>query len=196
MSYDVIFPSPYSSGTDNCKPKDDTVRCLGKNPNTTFLQTYNCDLTYPKPDWADRAKKQIYRPDYVLSHFVHYSTVTKPMTDPSASSMRRYSETSPSERFIDERNEATMLHAKTMGDEATFDWHIKCKKGYSPPDRRDRFKCRVGFPYPRGTIYSENMPKQFTQDNYVQNCFALDAITDYWGPKLEQALSFRREKMP
>ena len=31
----------------------------------------------PKPDRAERAKKQIYRPSYVLNHYVHYSTATQ-----------------------------------------------------------------------------------------------------------------------
>lgn len=44
--------------------------------NATFLDAYNCDSSsLPKPSWADRARKQIYRADYVKYHFVHYATV-------------------------------------------------------------------------------------------------------------------------
>ena len=31
---------------------------------------------FPKPGWAERAKKQLYRSDYVFAHYVHYATVT------------------------------------------------------------------------------------------------------------------------
>jgi hypothetical protein len=53
-----------------------------KDPNKTYLATYNCEpTTHPKPHWAWRAKKQLYRPDFVLNHFVHYSLVTKEILD-------------------------------------------------------------------------------------------------------------------
>ena len=43
----------------------------------TFLQTFNCDQEEPPRKNVMPAEKQIYRPDYVLLHFVHYSTITK-----------------------------------------------------------------------------------------------------------------------
>ncbi|KAL3927910.1 MAG: hypothetical protein SGBAC_012882, partial [Bacillariaceae sp.] len=63
------------------KKRDGVIKTpiLDKADNVTFLEAYNCDSSpLPKPKYADRAKKQIYRTDYVLNHFVHYSTVTKP----------------------------------------------------------------------------------------------------------------------
>ena len=73
-----------------------------KSEDKTYLETYNCEyIKSPKPERFSRAmvsirfmyllvslcyythlisccytQKQFYRPDFVLSHFVHYSTVT------------------------------------------------------------------------------------------------------------------------
>jgi hypothetical protein len=45
--------------------------------NYTILQTYNCDRQKPGEKQQQMpAEKQIYRPDYVKHHFIHYSTVT------------------------------------------------------------------------------------------------------------------------
>jgi hypothetical protein len=53
-----------------------------KDPAKSYLATYNCEpTTHPKPQWAWRARKQIYRPDFVLNHFVHYSLVTRRILD-------------------------------------------------------------------------------------------------------------------
>lgn len=79
--------------------------------NATFLDAYNCDSSsLPKPSWADRARKQIYRADYVKYHFVHYSTVTEGIlqtyNDSSTSPWyRNYRESKSSERVTDEVNE-------------------------------------------------------------------------------------------
>jgi hypothetical protein len=56
--------------------------CLVPRHNTTYLSLYNCDTVKPpRPRKYFRNMKQIYRPDFVLSHFVHYSTVTRPMAE-------------------------------------------------------------------------------------------------------------------
>ena len=53
-----------------------------KDPAKSYLATYNCEpTTHPKPQWAWRARKQLYRPDFVLNHFVHYSLVTRRILD-------------------------------------------------------------------------------------------------------------------
>ena len=45
--------------------------------NYTMLQAYNCDRQKPGQKTKQMpAEKQLYRPDYVLHHFIHYSTVT------------------------------------------------------------------------------------------------------------------------
>jgi hypothetical protein len=46
--------------------------------NYTMLQAYNCDRQKPGEKKAKMpAEKQIYRPDYVKQHFIHYSTITE-----------------------------------------------------------------------------------------------------------------------
>ena len=46
--------------------------------NYTILQTYNCDRQKPGEKMHQMpAEKQIYRPEYVKHHFIHYSTVTE-----------------------------------------------------------------------------------------------------------------------
>jgi hypothetical protein len=68
-----IDPVPSSK-----KPPGKPQECLEPRKNETYLQVYNCEFIHPpKPERFSRAMKQIYRTDYVQSHFVHYSTVTK-----------------------------------------------------------------------------------------------------------------------
>ena len=91
-------------------------------PNATFLEAYNCDSAgSPKPVWAERARKQVYLADYVLSHFVHYSTVTMGyMQDtyqhPAAGGHYHphFRERAPTERTVNELTEAVMVHTKTI----------------------------------------------------------------------------------
>lgn len=72
------FTEPYFDNKE-CG-HDNNPRCHRKSPNVLFVETYNCYFqSVPKPKWADRARKQLYRPEYVLSHFVHYSTITSTM---------------------------------------------------------------------------------------------------------------------
>ncbi|KAL7549697.1 hypothetical protein ACHAWF_012964 [Thalassiosira exigua] len=69
----------YDEGAKECTHKMAKThnQCLAKSDNRTYLETYNCEyIRSPKPDRFERAMKQFYRPDFVLSHFVHYSTVT------------------------------------------------------------------------------------------------------------------------
>ena len=60
------------------KHKDEPDSCVVPKRDKTFLEVYNCEfIKPPKPDRCARAMKQIFKPNYVLSHYVHYSTVTK-----------------------------------------------------------------------------------------------------------------------
>lgn len=55
-------------------------RCFHLNIplNHTMLQAYNCDRQKPGEKLRQMpAEKQIYRPDFVMHHFIHYSTVTE-----------------------------------------------------------------------------------------------------------------------
>ena len=62
--------------------RESTPSCLVKRRNETFLSLYNCDTVKPpRPRVYFRNMKQIYRPDFVLSHFVHYSAVTRKIAE-------------------------------------------------------------------------------------------------------------------
>lgn len=70
----------FDEGAEECThkmAKEGHNQCLMKSDDKTYLETYNCEyIKSPKPERFARAMKQFYRPDFVLSHFVHYSTVT------------------------------------------------------------------------------------------------------------------------
>ena len=103
-------------------------------PNATFLEAYNCDSAgSPKPEWAERARKQVYIADYVLYHYVHYSTVTMGYiqdtyqhhvtgTGTSDSYRPYFRERPPTERPANELTEAVMVHTKTI----KFDQSMLC----------------------------------------------------------------------
>ena len=97
------------------------------------------------------AEKQLYRPDYVLQHFIHYSSVTvlaqMTMTEFEAAGfpwLKTKITPDPLSRFSDELNEATMLHTKAVARQDTAGWQKACMAGFN--DKRAR--CRVGVPFP------------------------------------------------
>ena len=146
---------------------------------------------FPKPDWAQRAKKQIYRPDFVLSHFVHYSTITEGILESPAQNPSwnlRYKENSLTERFTRELDEAVMLHTKTTVPGDTRKWFDWCKFGFKGNHRQ---QCRVGFPYPSST----NTGETSTEDGYAHNCYTNSRLTNIFIPKLKQAMKIRQEKI-
>jgi hypothetical protein len=161
-----------------------------KKENITFLEAYNCDgSTSPKPAWADRARKQVYRSDYVLYHFVHYSTVTQGIIKTYKEKKgwsRFYHESSTSERTTDEVNEATMLHTKTTTDEQTSRWRKRCNFEFKKKWRG----CYIGFPWPDGIERNGTLSHDETGLEY--NCFPNEKITNYWVPKLRDALAARQ----
>ena len=84
---------------------------------------------------SNPAEKQIYRTDYVLTHFVHYSTVTtdamlsRTETE-SRSDLRPFRQRFNDKRnhFLDEINEATMMHTKAVPFEDTVNFINVCKR--------------------------------------------------------------------
>lgn len=162
--------------------------CMKKRDDATFLETYNCDFVpLPKPDWSDRAKKQIYRPDYVLSHFVHYSTVTKGILVTSKEDENWnywYRESKKSERFTNELEEAVMIHSKTTVPGNTKGYKRICKLGYKGSWKE---KCRVGFPIPNNVLV-ENAT---TPEGYGYNCYTNQKVTEKYAPALRAAMNKR-----
>lgn len=169
-----------------------TVSVLEKVPNVTFLEAYNCDSSpLPKSKYADRAKKQIYRTDYVLNHFVHYSTVTKPYMDfyQDAKDNKRawpriLKERFPSERVTDELNEAVMVHTKIVTWKNSRDNEKRCHKNARANKLWRAKGCYVGFPSPNGTA----MYGHSGEDGMEYNCFINHKVENYWVPLLKERL--------
>jgi hypothetical protein len=158
--------------------------------NATFLEAYNCDLARsPKPNWANRRKKQIYRADFVPYHFVHYSPVTKGLLktykdDPSEWKPYEEGYREKTERIVDEIHEAVMFHTKTIAAKDTKEWQAKCKTG--------KTGCLVGFPWPKGV---EEKEKDKNEEGYSFNCFKNSKVERYWAPRLRGALKSRTRSL-
>ncbi len=172
--------------------KEDEPLCLAKRENATFLETYNCDFVpLPKPSWADRAKKQIYRPDYVLSHFVHYSTITKGILETYADRKAQnrgwdywYREPKSRERFTDELEEAVMIHSKTTVPGNTKGYRKTCKLGFVETWKE---KCRVGFAIPENKLIANVS----IFEGYQPNCYTIDKVTNLLVPRLRKLMNKR-----
>jgi hypothetical protein len=157
-------------------------------PNLTYLEAYNCDSSpIPKPEWAERARKQIYRADFVPYHYVHYSTVTSGLLteykDNTKSWRKDYTEST--ERVTDEANEAIMLHTKTTTAEQTTRWKKRCHYQF---DKKWR-GCYVGFAWPDNKEDPAHAHRE--EDGYEYNCFRNERVDNYWIPRLKEALAKR-----
>lgn len=134
--------------------------------------------------------KQIYRPSQVLSHFVHYSTVTRRIAQNGLTS----NSTSPHRKtiasaeyrdvFLDELTQGSLLHAKTVLPYETSTWEANCKHG-------SKHGCSVGFECPDSTQFIDALhQKNVFQDELGQycNCWVDPNIESKWLPRLESAL--------
>jgi len=196
---DYDYTEPYWDGdAKSCGTNATTARCVIQRPDALFLETYNCDLSLPKPDWSQRAKKQIYRPSYVLNHYVHYSTVTnktvvyyedavKEIGGGSISWYRGfYSESSPSERFVDEQEEAVMMHTKSTLPEETNEFKERCHYTHWPKNEWD--KCRVGFSHPLDFREGSGQPWR-SSDGFNYTCWKNERLETIFLPKLRKELA-------
>lgn len=183
----------------DCLSREDGISCFQlKVPlDKTMLQTYNCDRQSFSTGKVMQmpAEKQLYRPDYVLQHFIHYSAVTV-LSDMNINEWRKFTRTNrpyynkaaatfharafpdPLSRFGDELNEATMLHTKSIATSDTTDWNSACK-GIG------NYTCRIGVPHDGLVEDKDNM---IDQQGWVKNCFINPTIENYWVPKLEKEL--------
>lgn len=56
--------------------------CLLPRRNESFLHVYSCDqVKWPRPFHYFQEMKQIFQPELVLSHFVHYTVATREMAE-------------------------------------------------------------------------------------------------------------------
>ena len=164
-------------------------QCLAKNESMTYLETYNCEyIKSPKPDRFARAMKQLYRPDFVLSHFVHYSTVTADMAREKQNTKGQFirdKTTNPEvERFVDELSEGVLIHAKTTVPAETFSRDKMCKEN-GPSNCLVGIPCSDDVPF-NDALHTKNVFRD--ENGKYCNCWMNRKVEDYWLPKLKDAL--------
>jgi hypothetical protein len=180
------------TATNKKKKKDDPAHT--KKATVPFLQAYNCDTEAPpKPPSGDRARKEIFRPAYVLYHFVHYSLVSTSVAsyyNGSSSWMRQDTELHAPEHQTNETTEAVMLHAKSAKEGDHSGWQSQCKT-------RKKYKgCVIGIPWPRTIAnWTGQEGEAKGSDDYLYNCHENTKLTDYWLPKLAKAMEDRDSKL-
>lgn len=171
-----IETDPSSMCTPN--PKGEAM-CLAKSASSTFLETYDCEPTpLPKPDYGFRAKKQLFRPSFLLNHFVHYTTVTRRIHEAPEQASPPFDQRLPYERRVDELTEAFMLHTKTTDPAATANWTERCRN-------IDEMKhCPVGIAWPlREEAGSQS---KVNSDGFGYNCYQHARIQKDLGLKVRR----------
>jgi hypothetical protein len=164
--------------------------CVGPRQNETFLRVYNCDyIKHPRPERFSRAMKQIYRPAHVLSHFVHYSTVTADIAryyiDDPKIFQRTVRESEFHDVFLNELTEGTLIHAKTVLPYETVSRTAVCINA-------SKYTCPVGHECPSGVDFDDSIHKNnlFHDENGKYcNCWVDEHVETFWIPLLEKALA-------
>jgi hypothetical protein len=150
--------------------------------NRSILQTYNCDRQLVKKE-SMPAEKQIYRTDYVLQHYVHFSTVTlytaMNVEETKAAGMKfGRSAPDPLSRFANEVTEVTMLHTKSVATQDTAGWQKRCMG-------QMKGECRIGVPFP--DLNTSSLASTDDQ-GWMYNCYVNPKIERYWAPRLDSEL--------
>ena len=136
------FTEPFvNDAVPECTSHCTDCDCRQKRSNATYLESFCEPFPFPREFPKTKAKmKQIYRPAFVLNHFVHYATVTNFVhTRPHHPRVVGW----PYERRAKEFTEAYMVHTKTRSPPRTSGWkssHKPC--GVLP------HKCPVGLAFP------------------------------------------------
>ena len=169
-----------------------TEACIVPRHNETFLRVYNCDyIRPPRPERFARAMKQIYRPAFVKSHFVHYSTITADIvryyrdTPDKSRFTRRVSAREWGDAFLDELAEGVLVHTKSVLPYETMARNATCQLESKHP-------CAVGYVCPDSLPFDDKLHQKnvFHDDKGKYcNCWTNSHVEDYLVPKLEAALA-------
>jgi hypothetical protein len=168
-----------------------TEACIVPRRNETFLRVYNCDyIRPPRPERFARAMKQIYRPAFVLSHFVHYSTITasiaryyKDAPDPSKF-IRRVQTSDWGDAFLDELTQGVLVHTKSVMPHETMTRNATCWLG-------SKHVCQVGYTCPDSLPFDDKLHQKnvfHAENGSFCNCWVNRHLEDYLVPRLEAAL--------
>ena len=140
--------------------------------NSSILYTYNCDKEKLPKIKHDHAEKQIYRTDYVLMHFIHYSTITTDSELPKSEFDKR-PDLSWRPRFNDKKNritneldEAVMIHARAVSTDMFLN-------------------TLIGFPWPN---YTRSNVSLMDRKGHYYNCFQNEYVEKFWIPKFHKVL--------
>jgi hypothetical protein len=168
-----------------------TEACIVPRRNETFLRVYNCDyIRPPRPERFARAMKQIYRPAFVLSHFVHYSTITaniaryyRDSPDPSKF-IRRVQTSDWGDAFLDELTQGVLVHTKSVLPHETMTRNATCQL-------ESKHVCAVGYACPDSLPFDDKLHQKnvFRDENgSFCNCWVNTHVEDFLVPRLEAAL--------
>jgi Glycosyltransferase family 92 len=192
---------PRRAYIDDIIPINDPVQCWSNEPcfdlkipyRHPMLQAYNCDRQKPgEKQRSMPAEKQLYRPDYVLQHFVHYSVATvlseknRTEYEKDGFSWRSRAFPDPRQRFGDERTEGLMIHTKSVARQDTAGYNRMCHINNTYLNPRRQGLCRLGIPYP--PQYNPSQSTNATPEGYAYNCYVNEQVEDYLIPKLIEKL--------
>jgi hypothetical protein len=141
--------------------------------------------------------KQIYRPDHVFSHFVHYSTVTAGMAQSYSEfvnmpgskggfefvNKKSWIKTAP-ELFLNELNQGALVHARSALPHETRRRTAECFEG-SKSNCILGFLCHDAVPFVDEKKTNNNF---HNLDGSFCNCWRNPVIDDILAPKLEARL--------
>ena len=173
----------------NMKKKIDTAPCVISKRDISRIQLYNCDyIKPPRPYRFQRAMKQIFRPSFVLSHFVHYTTVTQTMAqyfrDTKGAFKLDVKLIDQGEVFVDEVEEGIMIHAKAILPAETMSRNSTCFNG-------SKKTCPVGIPCPASVPFDDTNhqmnPFRDNQGNFC-NCWVNEKLEHHFLPLLQKIL--------
>lgn len=160
----------------------------------TFFFSY---IRPPKPERFQRAMKQIYRPSYVLSHFVHYSTITADMAEtysqfishsnPSSYDLnvreRRFTEQSP-ELFLNELTQGSLIHSRSILPHETMRRSAECFN-------KSPWNCMLGYLCEDEILFSDEKHKDNTfqkSNGEYCNCWRNPVVDDTLVPLLAERI--------
>jgi Glycosyltransferase family 92 len=173
--------------------------CRKKRDDATFLEAFCEPLPFPRKYPEAKTKmKQIYRPSFVLNHFVHYAAVTDLVnTRPKFPRVVGY----PIERRAKEFTEGYMLHTKTRLPHLSRNWNSTSTCRQTPD------KCSIGIPYPyyqgsadaiNGT-FANNLPvdsngHRLNEFGIPFNCYELRKVQEDLAIRLHHYLDPLKKK--
>jgi hypothetical protein len=191
---------PRRAYIDEIVPITDPTLCWSNEPcfdlkipyRYPMLQAYNCDRQKPgEKKKSMPAEKQVYRADYVLQHFVHYSVSTvlseKNITEYEKEGFRWKGRAfpDPRQRFGNEMTEGLMIHTKSVARQDTAGYNRMCHINNTYLSPRRQGLCRLGMPYPND--YNPAISNA-TKEGYAYNCYVNEQVENFLVPQLVEKL--------